>query len=115
MYKNKITIDNKERNNIAGLKIMELRKKQGWSQNDLAIQLQNTGLDLHKNAISDIESGKRFVTDIELVKIAELFNVTTDDLFSGTKECFSTVFSHSKRKLKISKPDGDFNAAADNQ
>ena len=50
------------------------------SQRLLAYRLQLKGLDLDKNAIQRIESGERFVTDIELKVIAAELNVTVDDL-----------------------------------
>ena len=50
------------------------------SQRILAEKLQLFGIDVDKNAIQRIESGQRFVTDIELVKIAEIFDVSIDEL-----------------------------------
>lgn len=42
--------------------------------------MQLAGIDLDKNAIQRIESGKRFVTDIELRAFAAVFGVTADEL-----------------------------------
>ena len=67
-------------NNICGKKIRLLRKELALSQRELADRLQLLGLDVDKNAIQRIECGKRFVTDIELKKIAEMFNVSVDEL-----------------------------------
>ena len=68
--------------NLCGEKIRELRLelRPRTSQRMLADRLQLLGLDLDKNAIQRIESGKRFVTDIELLAFAKLFHVSTDDL-----------------------------------
>ncbi len=66
--------------NVCGGKIQVLRKKRKWSQRELADQLQLTNLDLSKNAVQQIERGERFVTDIELKAIAELFGVSADSL-----------------------------------
>lgn len=44
--------------------------------------LQLKGLDVDKNAVQRIESGKRFVTDIELVIIAETLKKTYSDLLN---------------------------------
>ena len=65
MFKNK-TVSG--RNNIAGRNIAQLRKSATpkMSQRLLADKVQLEGLDLDKNAIQRIESGQRFVTDIEL-------------------------------------------------
>lgn len=67
-------------NNICGKNIAVLRKAAGLSQNGLASQLQLHGLDVDKNAIQRIEAGKRFVTDIELVYLAEVLQVSYSDL-----------------------------------
>lgn len=82
MYKNK----NKDGTlNLSGPKIKELRLslKPAVSQRMLADQLQLIGTDLDKNAIQKIESGKRFVTDIEVVAFAKVFHITTDELLNG--------------------------------
>ena len=42
--------------------------------------MQLIGIDVDKNAIQRIESGKRFVTDIELKAFAEIFNVNISEL-----------------------------------
>ena len=52
------------------------------SQKRLADMLQLLGLDLDKNAIQRIESGKRFVTDIELRYFAKVLNVSYEELLS---------------------------------
>ena len=69
-------------NNVCGRKIAKYRKKLGISQRELADKLQLNGLDLDKNAIQRIECGKRFVTDIEIVKICKTLNRTFDELLS---------------------------------
>ncbi|MBQ9922468.1 MAG: helix-turn-helix transcriptional regulator [Clostridia bacterium] len=79
MFKNK-ALDGK--NNICGSKIYELRKQQvpKMSQRILAEKLQIKGIDVDKNAVQRMESGERFVTDIELKMIAEIFDVSCDEL-----------------------------------
>ena len=42
--------------------------------------LQIQGLDLDKNAVQRIESGQRFVTDIELRILAKVLNVSYQQL-----------------------------------
>ena len=64
------------RNNITGIKMKELRKALKISQRELSDRLQVVGLDIDKNAVQRIESGQRFVTDIEILAIAKFFNVT---------------------------------------
>lgn len=66
--------------NICGSNIAALRKASELSQRGLADQLQLLGIDFSKNAIQQIESGERFVTDIELKAIAKFFQTSTDNL-----------------------------------
>lgn len=78
MYKNK----NGTRNNIVGISIRKLRLEHpGMSQRILADKMQLVGIDLNKNAIQRIESGERFVTDIELKYFAEVFGITPNELY----------------------------------
>lgn len=70
--------------NWVGKRIAELRKDRGMSQNDLAIKLQNYGVDIDKNAVQLLEHGHRYVRDMEYV-IAKVFGVSMEDLFAGTQ------------------------------
>ncbi|MGM9591283.1 MAG: helix-turn-helix domain-containing protein [Oscillospiraceae bacterium] len=69
------------RNNICGAKVALLRKAEGISQRELADRLQRLGLDVDKNAVQRIESGQRFVTDIELEYLAKAFGISPADFF----------------------------------
>jgi len=71
------------KNNICGRMIANLRKEHGLSQRMLADQMQLLGLDIDKNAIQRIESGQRFVTDIELSFFSIWFGVSADRLLHG--------------------------------
>ena len=81
MYKNKMP----GRNNLCGLAIRRLREAlpEGVSQRQMADELRLLGLELDKNAIQRIESGQRFVTDIELRTFACYFSVTADQLLGS--------------------------------
>ena len=68
------------RNNLCGLTVARLRKAEGISQRELADRLQRSGLDVDKNAVQRIESGQRFVTDIELVHLSKALHVSLDEL-----------------------------------
>ena len=71
---------NDGRNNICGKNIAILRKQKKISQRILAERMRVNGIDIDKNAIQRIESGKRFVTDIELKAFANFFNINMDKL-----------------------------------
>ena len=64
------------RNNLCGTVVVKRRKEMGKSQRQLADLLQIAGLDIDKNAIQRIESGQRFVTDIELTYLAKVLNLS---------------------------------------
>lgn len=78
MYKNR----NGYRNNISGETIRELRLSAvpQLSQRALADKMQLVGLDMDKNVIQRIEAGSRFVTDIELLAFARIFDVSVSFL-----------------------------------
>ncbi len=81
MYKNKAESG---RNNLSGRNISRLRKAMvpKTSQRTLAEKMQLAGIDIDKNAIQRIESGQRFITDIELKVFAEVLHVTYDELLN---------------------------------
>ena len=84
MYKNK---GRDGKLNLSGGKIAQLRKAMvpKTSQRALAAKLQLAGIDLDKNAIQKMESGQRFITDIELKAIAKVLNTTPNDLLQDEK------------------------------
>ncbi len=68
------------KNNICGKRIIEYRKNMKLSQKKLADKLQLIGLDVDKNAIQRMESGQRFITDIELIYLARVLEKSVEDL-----------------------------------
>ena len=82
MYKNKCPDG---RNNICGLRIKELRQSlpEKTSQRRFAEILQREGIDIDKNAVQRIESGQRFITDIELKILSKALHVTCDELLEN--------------------------------
>ena len=78
------------RNNLCGKNVGRFRSAMKLSQRALADKLQLHGLDVDKNAIQRIESGQRFVTDIELVALSAVLEVSLEELvhsdfFGGIK------------------------------
>ncbi len=67
-------------NNVCGKNIAELRLKLKISQRELADRMQLVGIDIDKNAIQRIECGKRFVTDIEIIAFAKIFEASYEQL-----------------------------------
>ncbi len=79
MFKNKT---NDGKNNICGKNIYELRNasKPRMSQRALAEMLQLNGIDVDKNAVQRMESGQRFITDIEIAALCKIFKITFEKL-----------------------------------
>lgn len=69
-------------NNVCGKNIANYRKELKISQRQLADLLQLNGLDIDKNAIQRIESGQRFVTDIELIVISKVLKKSYSELLN---------------------------------
>ena len=71
--------------NLISKNLIELRKKNQFSQRMLAYHLQLNGYDMDKNVITRIETNKRYVTDIELKALCEVLGVTYGELIDGQK------------------------------
>ena len=71
------------RNNICGKQIAYLRKQMQISQRELADRLQIAGLDMDKNAVQRIESGQRFITDIELQVFCRVLETSFESLYGN--------------------------------
>lgn len=67
-------------NNLCGKAVARLRTAMKISQRELADRMQLVGIDIDKNAVQRIECGKRFVTDIEIVAFAKVFDVPLTEL-----------------------------------
>jgi transcriptional regulator with XRE-family HTH domain len=61
-----------------------LKARNGLSQRNLAQKLQLAGYDIDKNVITLIETQKRYVTDIEIKAICEIFQISFEELISET-------------------------------
>lgn len=72
--------------NLISTRLKELRELHGLSQRDLARMLQLSGTDMDKNVITRIETNKRYVTDLELKALSELFHVSYDYLIDGEEK-----------------------------
>ena len=60
--------------------LLELRTRNGFSQEQLAAWLQLEGLSINQKAISRIETGERVVADYELLYLAKVLRVRVEDL-----------------------------------
>ena len=79
MFKNKSVLG---KSNVSGSTVRRLRlaEEPRMSQRLLAERMQLEGVDVDKNAIQRMESGQRFITDIELRTLCLIFGVSADVL-----------------------------------
>lgn len=71
------------RKNLLGVKMREVRKARGISQRQVSDDLAELGLIVDKNAVQRMESGHRFITDIELITIAKYLEIPINELMSS--------------------------------
>ena len=72
--------------NLISKNLIKARLNKGLSQRGLARELQLAGYDMEKNVITRIETGQRYVTDIELTALSKVLNVRIDVLIEDDKE-----------------------------
>lgn len=73
------------RNNVSGDRIRELRLRARLSQADLAAKMQTEGAIVEQDVISRIESGRRLVTDYEVLVLTRIFDISADWLIGADK------------------------------
>ena len=75
-------------NNLCGANVRRIRlsKTPRLSQRGLAARLQVMGYDVDHHMIRRIETGERFVTDIELALLAQALNTSINELFRAPEE-----------------------------
>lgn len=71
--------------NLVGAKVEEIRKRKKMRQKELLAQLQIRGVDMNASGLSKLEGQIRFVTDIELVALADILEVSVDYLLGRTQ------------------------------
>ena len=77
-----------ENTNIVGKNVRLLRKKNKMSQQSLSNKLELLGVYVCRGSVSRIEDGSRTVTDIEILAIAKVFDVSIGELFIGSENVF---------------------------
>ena len=67
--------------NIIGANVTKIRKLNHMSQKELAINMQLLQVDINFSSLSKLEGQTRIASDKEVLAIARIFNIKTDDLF----------------------------------
>jgi transcriptional regulator with XRE-family HTH domain len=74
------------RKNIVGIRIKAARKEARMSQMKLAAEMQLQGIKIDRSTVAKLESGRRPISDVEIIAIAKIFNVPVQVLFEGSSE-----------------------------
>ena len=67
--------------NLVGQNIANLRTAKGIRQKDFIAQIQTKGVDINPTSYSKLEGQFRLATDKELHAIAQILNVSVNDVF----------------------------------
>jgi len=68
------------------IRVARTMQKPPLTQDNLVAKLQLAGLSISKNILSRIEVGDRYVTDLELITLSKVLNVSTAWLLEETNE-----------------------------
>ncbi len=71
--------------NLIGARVELARKSKDMKQKDLLAQLQVSGVDMNASGLSKLEGQIRYVTDIELLALADILEVSVEYLL-GRKD-----------------------------
>ena len=66
--------------NLVGARVEAARKKKGMKQKELLAQLQVRGVDMNASGLSKLEGQIRYVTDVELVALSDILEVSVNFL-----------------------------------
>ena len=80
----KLILDSEERN-IAGSRVKIARLKNNMTQQELSVKLETLAVYVDRASISKIEQKKRIITDIELVALSQVLNVSVSWLLGQDK------------------------------
>lgn len=63
-----------------GKRVQNLRKRNGWTQEQLAIKMQLAGCDMTRSAIAKIEVGQRSLYPNEIKALLGVFQIPVEEL-----------------------------------
>ena len=67
--------------NCIGRQVYLFRIQKNMKQKDMLAQLQIKGIDIGQASLSDLEGQQRLATDIEVKALAEIFQISMEQLF----------------------------------
>ncbi len=87
--------DSTKQLNVVGPQVRKLRERKGWTQDDLAVQVQLFGWDTSRLSVTRLENQERRVPDVELFVFAKVLGVSADELFPrNLRATIKTLWPH---------------------
>ena len=83
--------------NIIGQAIIRLRCERGWTQEVLAARLQCLGVDISRQTLANIESGRTRITDYYITEFQKVFRICLVELFPKSVQELDEQFSRRER------------------
>lgn len=68
-----------------GINLQKYRRKAGYSQEKAAAKLQEKGLDISREILSQMELGKYSIRISVLLELVELYDTPIQDFFAGVE------------------------------
>ena len=93
--------------NIAGPQVRRLRTQQGITQQAFAERCQRMGWDLSRDTLAKIESQMRWLSDFELVFLAEVLAVPLDLLLPERGAVTQRIVREFVERLSAGRPEGE--------
>jgi transcriptional regulator with XRE-family HTH domain len=86
--------------NLSGKKIQFFRKKQKWTQRQLAFVLRNMGVSITRETVANVESQRTRVRDYQLVYFAKALQIPLESLLPDFADYTKTFSVHHLRKIR---------------
>jgi transcriptional regulator with XRE-family HTH domain len=91
--------------NVIGPVVVKLRLERGWTQEITAARLQCQGLDVSRDMLANIESGRTQVTDIHIMAFQKVFGLRIVLLFPKTVQELDGKFASREGAGLLKTPD----------
>jgi transcriptional regulator with XRE-family HTH domain len=85
--------------NIVGRQLRRLRIERGLSQAAFAADCQRFGWDVSRDILKHIESGARWVSDMELVLLAACLGIEMEALLPARSQAVKLALSHLANRI----------------
>lgn len=96
--------------NLIGPQVRRYRWQRDWSQEELTFKLQILGWNVCRGRVARIEAGEAWVSDIEHLLFAKVYNVKMEELLpkmDGTQPIYIVLLGLTGGQLKMLMPPED--------